>query len=248
MFKPIKKRLTTLVCLVLMATGALGASCAVDDLPGADESVGQSESFLLDGPQDPNTPDPLYGAPKNPLPPNPAGWGNNQNGSQFPHYGRIEVRLCDLPGEFTAWSKGRQRKWCRAELVRQHIEMPSAYTNHELIETRGNQKYLAVYKVDMLDHKQVGRPLLYHPPDPSRGPTAYRGGIAQLRDVPAHHFKKKKPPKRPRPPPRPKRAGAVFDPLEAEDEETCADGCDECAECATTPEEAGDFCGDYCPL
>ena len=246
MFTPIKRWLTTLVCLGFMAAGALGASCAVDELPGPDAG----ESYLLAAPpQDPNTPDVDYGAPKKPLPASPAGWGDNQNGKQFPHYGRAEVRLCDLPSDFTAWTEGRQRKWCRAELVRQGVDMPAAYTNHELVETRGNQKYLAVYKVDKGDHSSSGRPRLYHPPDPNRGGKAYRGGIAQLRDVPAHHFKKKKPPRRPRPPPRRINAQAVHDPVEAEDdEEACADGCDACAECAATPEEAGDWCGDFCPL
>ncbi len=248
MFKPLQRWLTTLVCLGLMASGALGASCAVDELPGPDATVGESASYLLDGPQDPNTPDADHGAPKKPLPANPAGWGNNQNGKQFPHYGRIEVRLCDLPRDFTVWSPARQRKWCRAELVRQDIDMPAKFTNHELVETRGNQKYLAVYKVDMADHSSSGRPLMYHPPDPARGGKAYRGGIAQLRDVPGHHFQRKKPPRRRRPPPRPPRFKATSDPPALEAEAACEDGCDACAECAATPEEAGEFCGEYCPL
>jgi hypothetical protein len=233
------KRWLAVVCLGLVAGGAIG--CSVDAATEQEPSLGTE----LAPPSDPNATDPDHGAPKKPLPKDPTGWGSNQNGKEFPHYGRIEIKLCDLPDGFRTWDDGKQRSWCRGELKRQGHEMPASYTNHELVETRGNQKYLAVYKVDKEDHSSSGRPRMYHPPDPNRGGKAYRGGIAQLRDVQDHHFEKKKPPPKKKERFRSQRTGV--DPPLAEGE---CDGseCTTCAECAATPEEVADTCGESCPL
>ncbi len=143
--------------------------------------------------------DPVHGAAHRQLPGGVAGWGSNQNGSQFPHYGRAEIKVCELPRAWSSWTDARQRTWCRAELVRQGHAMPMNFTNHELVETLADgTKVLAVYKVSRHDHASSGRPRLYHPPDPMHpGTNRYYGGIAQLRRLARHHFRPRRPPRRP---------------------------------------------------
>jgi hypothetical protein len=138
---------------------------------------------------------PDYGDPKKPLQKNPTGMGDNQNGSMFPHWGKVEIPTCDLPKGFMSWSDDKQRKWCRKQLD-DKFGMTNKFTNHELVETKGGSKVLAIYKVDMADHASSGRPLLYHPPDPAHpGTKKYWGGIAQLKTLDKECFKPKKPDK-----------------------------------------------------
>jgi hypothetical protein len=139
---------------------------------------------------------PDYGEPKEPLQKagkdDKPGTGSNQNGSKFPHYGRVEVPLCDLPKGFMDKDDNQQRAWCRRQLA-DKFGMTNKFTNHELVETkRDGSKVLAIYKVDMKDHSSSGRPLLYHPPRPEGTPKQYWGGIAQLKTLDKSCFKPKK--------------------------------------------------------
>ena len=179
---------TAFLAVTLVATQA----APLTPLP----TTGSAEVAEHHGPDPQN--DPTHGAARRQLPGGVAGWGSNQNGSQFPHYGRVEIAVCELPRAWSSWSDARQRTWCRAELVRQGHAMPMNFTNHELVETLADgTKVLAVYKVSRHDHASSGRPRLYHPPDPMHpGTNRYYGGIAQLRRLARHHFRPRRPPPR----------------------------------------------------
>lgn len=201
-------------------------------------------------PTDPNFTDPDWGAPKSALPVvGVKGWAPNQDVRKpklFPHYGRIELNLCDLPvhdmrGTFNKWTEAQMRSWCRGELTKVH-GMDADYTNHELVEEvpdgmGGKKKVLAVYKTWKLDHEKAGRGKLYHP---RTGNTDnYYGGIAQIQALPQSAFEKAKP----------KKKRVTLDdegqPIGVEANTACPGGvCEICGPCAETPEEAAPWCGD----
>ena len=199
---------------------------------------------------DRNATDPDWGAPKKPLPDGVKGWAPNQDTrkpKKFPHYGRVEFDLCDLPvdagkgGLFKNWSDDAMRRWCRGELNKVH-GMTADYTNHELVEEvdngkGGTKKVLAVYKTWKDDHASSGRPKMYHPRNPNM--ETYFGGIAQLKALDDDLFKKAKPKK--------KRVQIDADgrPILAAGETVCAgEVCEICDACAETHEDVAPWCGE----
>jgi hypothetical protein len=258
--------LATLAMLAVLAGHALARpSVSGETTTSLAPSVSEADD-------DPNKKDDDYGAPKKKLPKNPTGWGDNQDATlpkKFPHYGRVEFKLCDLPfdkdkgGQFNKWSDANQRSWARKQLP----DMTAAYTNHELVEEvndgmGGKMKVLAIYKVDKADHESSGRPKMYHPRNP--GQETYFGGISQMKDLPDHLFKKQKPPpkKKDKQPTSTTTTTLSFGPLAAlavpitdwwppepapdpDPEPTCeGETCVICGPCARTPEEAADWCGE----
>ena len=220
-------------------------------LPGDDDQVlaATEVSAAVDPPTDPNFADPDWGAPKKPLPKPVTGWAPNQDTRKpkdFPHYGRVELNLCDLPvdkakgGTFNKWTEGNQRTWARGQL-KDKFGMDADYTNHELVEevsdgAGGTKKVLAVYKTWASDHEKSGRGKLYHPRKP--GEENYYGGISQMKALPQHHFEKAKPKK--------KRVRLDGDrPPELDDVALCAgEVCEICGPCAESAEDAASWCGD----
>lgn len=201
-------------------------------------------------PTDPNFTDPDWGAPKKPLPKPATGWASNQDTRKpklFPHYGRIELDLCDLPvdkdkgGTFNKWTDGNMRTWCRGKL-KDAFGMTADYTNHELVEEvddgkGGKKKVLAVYKTWASDHEKAGRGKLYHPRKP--GEENYYGGISQIKALPQHVFEKAKPKK--------KRVGVDENgiPIDPDSESACpGESCVICGPCAESPEDVAPWCGD----
>jgi hypothetical protein len=237
--------------LTLLAfLGIAGARTAPEQGPVNSSPIAVEADPTYPKPTDPNVKDPDYGKPADPLPKKVTGWASNQDATKpkwFPHYGRIEFPLCDLPvdkdkgGTFNKWSEDNMRSWCRSKL-KDKFGMDADYTNHELVEdvpdgAGGTKKVLAVYKTWKTDHEKAGRGKLYHPRKP--GQENYYGGISQMQNLEQHHFQKAKPKK--------KRVGVTWDgqPVDPDSNNECpGEVCEICGPCATNAFEAADFCGE----